>query len=59
MIWELNGMVTQRVLTFSLVLTSLINRQKDGVSSLKAITDTTQSDRTIGQNQDTTATSTL
>ena len=57
MTWEENGTETLRVPTFSLVLTSLINRQRNGVSSLKAIID--QNDRTIGLNQDKTATSTL
>ena len=37
MTWEENGTETLRVLTFSLVLTSLINRQRSGVSSLRAI----------------------
>ena len=59
MTWEENETETLRVPTFSLVLTSLINRQRNGVSSLKAIIDITQNDRTIGQNQDKTATSTL
>ena len=59
MTWEENGTETLRVPTFSLVLTSRINRQRNGVSSLKAIIDITQNDKTIGLNQDKTATSTL
>ena len=59
MIWEQNGTETLRVPTFSLVLTSRINRQKDRASSLRAIIDITQNDKTIGLNRDKTATSTL
>ena len=59
MTWELNETETLRVPTFSLVLTSRINRQKDGASSLRAIIDITQNDKTIGLNRDKTATLTL